>query len=92
MQATFLINGTPSSLDANDRVLIRTAAKSDEARKVVVDEIEGAEAEGDHEFANAMRVILRESDRLREDAKRHPASHGVAHLSSQPMAAADIGR
>ena len=72
MQASYLVNGTRCELDANDRVMIRTAAKSDEAREVVVDEIQIAENEGHSEFADSLRVILRESDRLREHAKRHP--------------------
>ena len=72
MKASYLVNGTRCELDANDRVMIRTAAKSDEAREVVVDEIQIAENEGHPEFADSLRVILRESDRLRENAKRHP--------------------
>ncbi len=75
MQANYLVNGTRCELDANDRVMIRAAAASDEGREALValvDEIQIAENEGHPEFADSLRVILRESDRLREHAKRHP--------------------
>ena len=91
MQASYLVNGTRCELDANDRVMIRAAAASDEGREALIDEIQIAENEGHPEFADSLRVILKESDRLREHAKRHPVSHGAAHLPPQPMAAAGIG-